>query len=445
MATILPRESRCLEYKQEASNLKKIAQTVIAFANGIGGELIIGVKDKSRRVLGIAPILLEELLDRIPISIADQVRPPIFPLIYTRMIDGAEVLVVQVYPGMQKPYYLAVEGVLKGVYIRVGAHTRRAEGGELEELSLFSRRMTYDEAPVVDCPLSDLDLTPLPKSLRSEKGLLSLDVISRDPHTGHVHPTKGGVLMLHSEPQRFIPEAEIIVSRMRGTHGRDTAETHLIQGSLPEQADRCAEILLAWLSHSPQVRGTRYKPTASTLPSVAIREALLNALCHRQYSIRGACKVALYPDRLEIFSPGVFAGPFVVEHLGDGSSYIRNKVVGQLARRLFLIEKRGTGIKAIFDSMQAAGLKPPEFEEGANWVKVTLRTEKADQTSSLNNADDIIMDLFLRKPSIKRPDVEKALSVSRATAVTFLDGLIKQGRIKRVGRGPQTRYEVVGV
>jgi ATP-dependent DNA helicase RecG len=445
MAEALPWESRSIEYKKEASSLKKIAQTIIAFANGIGGEIIIGVEDRSRKVVGLTAGTVEDLLNRLPVSIADQVLPPMIPLVYTRTMSGKEVVVVQVYPGMQKPYYLAAEGVVKGVYIRVGAHTRRAEGGELEELALFSRRMTYDETPVMECELSELDLSGLPRGLQTEKGLFSLDLIARDPNTGKVYPTRGGVLMFHPEPHRFISEAEAIVSRMRGSHGRDTVETHVVQGSLPEQADQIVELIIGWTASSPQVRGVRYQPTELALPSVAIREVVLNALCHRQYCIRGACKVALYPDRLEVFSPGVFAGPFVKEHLGDGSSYIRNKVIGQVARRLSLIEKRGTGIRAIFDSMEASGLRPPEFEEGANWFKVTLRTDHRERPVAQGGVENVIMDLFLKKNSIKRPDVESALGVSRATAVSLLDNLIKQGRLKRVGRGPQTRYEVVGV
>jgi predicted HTH transcriptional regulator len=451
----LPQESRVVEYKQQATDLRKIAQTVVAFANGIGGELMVGVEDKTRAIVGLDSKTIDDLLERLPLSLADTILPAVTPLIYTQTIGDKEVLIIKVFQGMQKPYFIAKEGLNQGIFVRVGAHTRRAEGALLEELLLKQQRLEYDEAPVTRCPLAKLNLSLLPKGLRAEKMLFSLDILHRDQFSGEVAPTRGGVLMLHPHPEQFVPEAEVIISKMRGTEGRETVESHIIQGPIPHQAEACIELLSSWLGIEPRLRGAAYRPTQHKLPTAAIREVVLNALFHRQYSIAGAIKIALYRDRLEIFSPGHFAGPFIAESLGDGTSYIRNRVICTIARRLFLVEKRGTGIALIRSSMRDEGLREPEFIEGPNWFKVILSLEKEAAkeptlTENVTYPPDgtglkaRILELIKRKKEVSSSDLSQELNVSKATVTSQLNILRSEGRVKRIGAGPMTRYQLGG-
>ena len=303
------RESRILEYKRTIGNYNKIAQTVVAFANGDGGQIIVGVDDKTRDVAGLSAREIDDLLERLPMSLADLIYPPIFPQVFEKTIDGKEVLIIQVFPGSQKPYLISSAGMEKGVYIRVGSHTRRASGPLLDELRLLRSRILFDEASVPECPLKELRTGLLPSALRTQRALLSLDLIRHDTFSAALYPTRGGILMLHPSPHRYVPEAVIIVSKMRGDKGRDTIETHEISGSLGEQSDSTIALLEEWLARDHDLQGSRYRARGSALPLPAVREAINNALFHRQYSIPGAIKVALYADRLEIFSPGHFAGP----------------------------------------------------------------------------------------------------------------------------------------
>lgn len=437
----MERESRTLEYKRQATDYEAIAKTVAAFANGDGGQLVIGVDDKTRAVLGLSPEIIDSLLERLPVSLADRIHPPLFPRVFEKTTEGKEVLVIQVYPGSQKPYCLASEGLEKGVYVRVGAHTRRAAGETLEELKLLRRRIGYDEQPLPNCSIDELDLSSLPEDMRTEKALISLDIAWVDSPTGALYPTRGGVLMFHREPHRCVSEAYILCSRMRGTSGRDTVETHEVVGPLPAQLERTAGILESWLARNPTLRGVRYVTRQTALPMAAVREALANALFHRQYSIPGAIKVALYADRLEVFSPGHFAGPFIPDALGDGTSYIRNRVVALLARRLHLIEKRGTGIRLILDSMSDLH-KRAEFVEGTGWFKVVLHLTAHDE--AVGEPEELVLRLFEDRGEISSSDVCELLNVSRATAVSVLDRMMHAHRIVRIGKGPRTRYRIAG-
>lgn len=439
----MERESRILEYKREVSDLRKLAKTVVAFANGDGGRIVIGVDDRTRKVVGLRPDTVDNLLESIPCSLADSVEPSVFPQIFEKTIEDRETLVVQVFPANQKPCFIASEGLEKGVYIRVGAHTRRAQGEVLEELKLLRSRMAYDEVPIPECPPADLDRKALPVPFRSDKGMHSLGILRHDTVTGSGIPVRGGILMLHPAPERYVPEAYVVASRMRGERGRSTIESHDLNGSVPQQADAAVATLDRWLGREPARRGARYASKRWVLPMDAVREAVNNALLHRNYSIPGPVKIALYATRLEIFSPGHFAGPFVKEALGDGSSYIRNHVMCTVARRLDLIEKRGTGVKLIMDAMHDHGLQPAVFEEGAQWFKVTLHMIQSGRAESARDYGHAVMRLFETVPEVRSADVCKGLGVSKATAVGVLKELIHQGLIKRVGAGPMTRYRPV--
>jgi ATP-dependent DNA helicase RecG len=437
----MERESRMLEFKREISDYTRLARTVVAFANGDGGRIIIGVDDGGA-VAGLSDEEVEKHFERLPIALSDCIQPPFFPQLYERTIDDKMVLVVQVFPGQQKPYFIASEGIEKGVYIRVGAHTKRAEGEVLEELRLLRSRFGYDEQPVSVCGLKELDLSPLPQSLRNEKALLSLDIIRRDPFSGNVNPTRAGILMFHPEPRRYVPEAAVIISRMRGDTGRDTVETHELTESLPAQLSAALEYLGEWLGLNPEVRREKYTPAVLRIPPEVLREVLGNALFHRQYSIAGSTKVAMYADRVEVFSPGHFAGPFIPEALGDGTSYIRNRVVALVARRLGLIEKRGTGIRMVIDRTAALGA-PARFVEGSNWFKVVLPFP-VEALTPASDPGSKVMALFEIRTEINSSSVCRLLGVSKATAVGVLEKLIVAEKIRRIGNGPRTRYVATG-
>ncbi len=101
----------------------------------------------------------------------------------------------------------------------------------------------------------------------------------------------------------------------------------------------------------------------SPVPEVALREAIVNALVHRKYSLACSVKIAVYDNRVEIFSPGCFPSTISPQNIGDGSTFLRNPLLAKFARKLKLIEKLGSGIPTMISSCKEAGIKPPEFSE----------------------------------------------------------------------------------
>ena len=148
--------------------------------------------------------------------------------------------------------------------------------------------------------------------------------------------------------------------------------------------------------------------------------------------IPGAIKIAVYDDRIEIFSRGGFPGLVDVKHLGDGTTFLRNPNIARLARKLGLVEKMGTGIKLIFESCRKAGLTPPEFHEEGDFVKVIFffqPSKKADISD-----EESILELAKLRTELTISEVMNYLGVSRNTATRKLNRLIQQKKLIRKGK-----------
>jgi len=137
-------ESKTLEFKENAKNLSGIVKTVIAFANTSGGVLLVGVKDKTKEIIGMSDALHEE--ERIANAISDSVAPLIIPDIEIHTHRDRELVIIRV-PHAAGPFYLKTEGEKQGVYIRFGSTNRIADDEMLSSLKLFSENRSYDELP----------------------------------------------------------------------------------------------------------------------------------------------------------------------------------------------------------------------------------------------------------------------------------------------------------
>ncbi len=142
------REGRQLECKVTLTSYTGLLKTVVAFSNDIGGIIVIGLEDKTLKPVGISEDLLEKYMEEIPRAIYDAVTPYCMPQLRTRLIDDKVLLEVDVVRGAKKPYFLKSEGTPKGVYVRVGAHNKRASSELLEDLFREGRRGYWDEEMV---------------------------------------------------------------------------------------------------------------------------------------------------------------------------------------------------------------------------------------------------------------------------------------------------------
>jgi len=349
---LLP-ESRRLEFKQEFPPGKKIAETAIAFANGAGGKIIFGIQDDPRKIVGIPDNDLFALEERIVNHLHDLVYPTLVPEIYIQTFESRSLLVVEIYPGPDKPYYLKKLGKENGTFVRIGSTNRRASRELLDELERQRMKTSFDSVIYYETIADELDLELFKKDYEKITGkrldrehLINIRLVKRDRN--QLYPTNATVLLSdsHLRKQQF-PYAKIECARFKGTDKRIFLDQRTIEGPIHKLAEPCIDFVKKNIALSSEI-GEVYRNDRWEYPIEAIREAIINAIIHRDYSILGSdIKVAIFDDMLEITSPGPLPETITLESLGSGRSEIRNRVLAPIFKDLKLIEAWGTGIRKI--------------------------------------------------------------------------------------------------
>jgi len=430
-------EGKTLEFKRDLSSPDGALRTLVAFANTAGGTLLIGVEDATRHVRGVkAPLDLEE---RLASMISDSIAPRLMPELDIVPWRRTHVLAVQVYPSSGRPHHLRREGPEAGVYVRVGSTNRRADREMIEELRRFARGEAFDEQAMPDLDSEALDFratsesfAPLRKLKRADLETLRLVTT----HQGRKVPTVGGVLLFGRDRLQHFPDAWIQAGRFDGKDKTRIADQLDIR-SYPVQAIEAAIAFIQKHSlHGAQIGAVRRKERWS-LPPMAVREAIINAVAHADYAQRGApVRVSIFDDRLEIENPGLLPFGLTVDDLRRGISKLRNRVMGRVFHELGLIEQWGSGIQRMTAACRDAGMAPPELEEIGTRFRVTLFTARGG-TPTLDPTDQAILDLLTASEGRSTQEIATAIALTPRATRTRLMKLVERGLVREIGTSPQ--------
>ncbi|WP_027389018.1 RNA-binding domain-containing protein [Chrysiogenes arsenatis] len=361
-------ESKTLELKQQLPRHEQIVQTAIAFANTAGGKLVLGVDDQ-RNVIGIAEENIFTLQDQITAIIMDRCYPPLLPEIYITNIDGKLVLVVEIFRGNLMPYYLKAAGKNEGTYIRVGATNRKASLTHIVELERQRVNRSFDEEIDTEFSLDTLDLSSLKihfsaygKPLDEQK-LINLKLVQEEQ--GLLFPTHGLTILLGLKEH-----VAVKCARFKGNDMSVFVDRKEYQGDLLTQLANTEAFIKNHIHLHGEIRGLQRTDTYE-LPEAALREALINAFIHRDYTNYGRdIKVGVYDDIVNIVSPGGFPNTLTLQSIREGRSEIRNRVIARVFKELGYIEQWGSGLGRIKNICLATGLKAPRIEEQGDFVDV---------------------------------------------------------------------------
>jgi ATP-dependent DNA helicase RecG len=176
--------------------------------------------------------------------------------------------------------------------------------------------------------------------------------------------------------------------------------------------------------------------TQTPVPNIALREAVVNTLLHRRYTIPAPIKIALFENRLEIFSPGNLPGLITVKNLGDGTTFLRNPRLVNIAQKMRLVEKLGSGVRTMYEACRKARVADPIFTEGAEFVKVTFPFKPSDGL----DFESVVRKMLESSQEIRIEKLIEATRLSRNTVTRRLKNLIQIGLLERIGHGRGTRY-----
>ena len=444
-------ESKTLELKRQLPRHEQIAQTAVAFANTSGGKLIIGVDDH-RKIAGVAETDIFTLQDQITSIILDRCYPPLLPEIYTSNINGKLVLVVEIFRGNLMPYYLKAEGKNNGTYLRIGACNRKAELLQLVELERQRINQCFDEEICPEFRLQELDLTPLQirfaakgKPLDDEK-LKNLKLVRQDQ--GHLFPTQGLLILLGKFPHIMTKCA-----RFKGTDMSLFLDRKEYAGDLFSQLEQAEAFIKNHINLRGEIKGLQRTDTYE-LPEAALREALTNALIHRDYTNQGRdIKVGIYDDIVNIVSPGGFPSTLTADGLREGRSEIRNRVIARVFKELGYIEQWGTGLQRIKKTCLDHGLQEPRIREISDSIDIEFQRPRVSGISEVpdtagyrrippntNEQESVILKQLDQNGMITAAQVMHLLSVKERRAREILKQLSEKHLLEKRGSARSTYY-----
>jgi ATP-dependent DNA helicase RecG len=429
-------EGKQLEFKRDLSSPIPALRTLVAFANTAGGKLVIGVTDRSRSVVGVPdPLALEE---RLMSLIVDRIEPRLIPEVEFVSWRKTQVLVVGVHLGEARPYHLIAEGPALGVYVRLGSTNRRADAALIAEMRRSAVHVSFDEEAMAALDSEAIDFRaaseyyrPIRRLRRSDLESLGLVV----GHQGRIVPTVGGTLLFGRERRRSFPDAWIQAGRFAGTDRSTIIDSLDVDNTLPGMVDDALAFLDRHLATALVIEGARHRK-ARPVPQVALREAVINAVVHADYSQAGApLRISVFDDRIEVENPGLLPFGMTVEDMRMGVSRVRNRVIARTFRELGYIEQWGSGIPRMTAACREAGLPEPEIEEIGGRVRLTLRTRPGAPTL-IDDLDQRIVELLSGGAGLTTANIAAALGrTTRATRTRML-GLVERGLVTEVGSGP---------
>jgi ATP-dependent DNA helicase RecG len=354
-------DGKTLEFKRDSASPTLLMKTLVAFANTAGGRLIIGVSN-DRQIVGLKAPLDEE--EKLRILITDSIAPHLVPCIELVTIHGTTLLVVEVVVSAFRPHWLKSEGQEQGVYVRIGNSNRQADTALIAELGRSAEGISFDEMPMPDLTKDDLDLVAVQKFFASnrildDQALVSIKLLTS--YQRRLVPTKGAVLLFGKERELHFSDAWVQCGRFNGTDKAVIFDFIDIHDHLPQAVESIMQFLY------------KYTRQDTTIPLNSLRETVINALMHADYSQRGApiC-VSIFDDRIEIENPGTLLAGMTLDSMKQGSSRIRNHVIARVFRELNLIERWGSGIDSLFKEAEALGLPEPQIMEIGIRLRVTV-------------------------------------------------------------------------
>jgi len=433
-------EGKTLEFKENCKSLQHIVQTAVAFANTAGGSIVIGVRDRTKEVVGVKDPLAEE--ERLANAFADGIRPLLIPDIQIHSWRDRELIVVNI-PHSIGPYYVRSEGSESGVYIRLGSTNRQAGPEMIGEIRLLARNTFFDEQPCTETSSEEVDFRaaseffaaishPLNSPERKSLGLVV-------EYRGREVPTNGAVLLFGKNRRRLFPDVNIRCARFRGIVTSRFIDQTEIDEYLPKAVESAVFFVERHTLQGIEIGRIRRKER-SEYPSTAVREAIINAVVHADYSISGTgTKLAIFDDRIEITNPGLLPFGLTIEAALSGVSRLRNRVIGRTFRELSFIEQWGSGIGRMLAVCNEAGLKPPRFEEMGTNFRVTLFGTRIAVPARPNWHNQLIRYLS-EKGHISTQEAARFWKTSDRTARTRLRNLVTDGILAEMGTGPKDPY-----
>lgn len=439
------------------SSVDAVAAGLAALANANGGLAVLGVTKRGNPQSGLEPA---ELRDRLVTAGLKTDPPLILPTPQTVELEKGPVVVLEVPAGLPHIYSLS------GVYLtRTAGQNRPLTTPELRRLLFERTDAAFETGAVEQASLADLDNQQIqayleyiqaspqdnPLQILLARGCVVPRAGTQAKRPEEFQPTIAGLLLFGKQPQAKLRSAELICVRYSGPDMSDEFVRQDISGTLPAQIRQAEAFVSANMRRGMKIAGITREETTE-YPIAVVREAIVNAVAHRDYSIRGeGIRLLMFSDRLTIYSPGRLPGHVTLENLQE-ERYSRNEAIVAVLSDLGYIERLGYGIDRMIGAMEEMGLPEPEFEETAAGFQVTLRSggdglvssqpeQQPAQHGFLNERQERALAFLQTHERITNSDYQNLVpDVSAETIRRDLADLVEKNLLIRIGSKRATYY-----
>lgn len=428
MSVMNLKESLTLEFKRELTDA--IKREIIAFANTQGGELYIGVDDDGT-IIGLDNA--DKVLESISSMLHDGIQPDILVHTFLEIIEleDKEVVKISIARGARRPYHLKAKGMKpSGVFIRYGTSVTNASEENIRQMIIESDGINYETMRSIQQELTFTEAGAVFNEQNIKFGPEQMRTLGLITDDGYY--TNLGLL--------FSDQCEhtIKCARYLGNDKLEFQDRKEFTGSILAQVEAAYEYLSLNNAKHAYFEGLKRIETES-YPSYALREALINAVTHRDYSFSGSILIHLFQDRLELVSVGGLVKGLTLEDIELGISQSRNPKLANVLYRLKWIESYGTGLQRMKESYRGSAIQP-FWTVGPNAFVVTL---PKNNLSTPTEDNKILSDWLTQNKEFASKDLENYLNKSKGTVRKIIMELLQSGQIIRIGRGPKTRYKVI--
>lgn len=418
----LKTETNNIEFKKAKDGVpENLYDTFSSFSNTSGGIIIFGVDEKNNYdICGISnPDIFQKKITEQSLMMEPKIRPIITICEYNgKIVASAEIPELDVF---NKPCYYSGKGKMKGSYIRVGDADLPMTDYEIYSFDAFKYK-TEDELRskerIEKDIFNEISINAfLDKIISVKPNLINSDRDTILKMNGIIdknnYPTVCGILNFGKYPQIFSPNLDIVAVRcstndygVEDQNGIRFLDNKRLDGTISEMLKLALSFVINNIKKATKINDNGIREDVLEYPIKAIREIILNALIHRDYSIHTEnepIRLTIFDDRIEISNPGGLYGRLSLDELGKIHSDIRNPFIASVLEILEVTENRYSGIPTIYSEMKKAGLMEPKFESLRGTFKVTLYNSKKT---------DIVNDDFVSKIKVfcKTPRTKESLS-----------------------------------
>lgn len=415
------------EFKREY--VEQIKNTVIAFANGNGGVLYVGIDDDGT-VVGVRDVVA--LQERIISALHDGIRPDVmmFVKVVPEMIEGKNVVSINVVPGTQKPYYLSGKGLTgSGVFVRQGVSTMPASADSIRRMLMMSSGYEYERSVAVEQDLHFVkanEIFRMHKLPFGDEQFRTLELVDADGRYMNL------AFLLSDECTHSVK-----IGVFEGNN-KDVFKDRLeVRGSLFEQLEKTLGFLHRYNRIAAKIKGFE-RQDVWDYPEEALREAVLNALIHRDYGVGAEIQISIFDDRIEIVNVGGLMNGLTLTEIMRGLSVVRNKRLANIFYRLRYVEVYGTGLTRIYNKYKGLVQQP-----------VITATERIFQIvlPNMNTAvkepktkREMILDFCRSQGYVTRKDVERITGLTMSGARYLITQMIDEKFLVKSGYGKTVVY-----